>query len=113
VYRSRDRFSCIAKYDDDPSQLSYVGLTEVALLLQPRFPALSEGFSQTHYDGTRTSLMNLHGEPWLTSFKLRLGREYPRLVRPNKQDSPEGLTGKSGAVRAAGASHFESRKLVK
>ena len=46
-------------YDDEPSQLSYVGLTRVAEVLRPRFKQLDSAFAPANYPATRSQMVQI------------------------------------------------------
>ena len=49
------RISC----SDDPSKLSYMGLTQLAALLKPRFARLNEAFASENYSATRSRMAKI------------------------------------------------------
>jgi hypothetical protein len=78
---NRDNLGYFARYDDNPRKKTYIGMTEIARLLAPRFAALNDSFLPVGYERIRAEYMKLHGEPWLTSFKVREGRKLPSFVK--------------------------------
>ena len=46
-------------YDDEPSQLSYVGLTRVAEVLKPRFAQLDAAFNPQNYPATHLRMIEI------------------------------------------------------
>jgi hypothetical protein len=81
--RPANSFRYRAEYDDDISQPTYIGLTQIASILQSSFSALDEAFSVRCIEKTKMALGNRHGYPWATSFNLREGAEPPTLIPPN------------------------------
>jgi hypothetical protein len=46
-------------YDDEPSQLSYIGLTRVAEVLKPRFAQLDSAFNPQNYPATHSRMIQI------------------------------------------------------
>jgi hypothetical protein len=84
-----------ARYDDNPRDEHYVGLSEVAEILAPRLTTLNDAFLPENYERVRAAYMNMHGEPWLTSTKLREGRELPSLKMKDGKYQYDDGTGSS------------------
>jgi hypothetical protein len=52
-------FIAPVNYGDEPSQLSYVGLTRVAEVLRPRFKQLDSAFEPKNYPATRSRMVQI------------------------------------------------------
>ncbi len=46
-------------YSDEPSELSYVGLTRVAEIMKPRFGQLERAFAPENYPATRSRMVEI------------------------------------------------------
>ncbi len=46
-------------YDDEPTQLSYVGLTRVAEIMKPRFAQLERAFTPENYPATHSRMVEI------------------------------------------------------
>jgi hypothetical protein len=48
-----------AYFDDEPAELSYVGLTRVAEIMRPRFAQLERAFAPENYRATHTRMVEI------------------------------------------------------
>jgi hypothetical protein len=46
-------------FEDDPNLLSYIGLTQLALVLKPRFERLNQAFAAERYATTRPTMAHI------------------------------------------------------
>jgi hypothetical protein len=46
-------------YDDEPTQLSYVGLTRLAEIMKPRFAQLERAFAPENYPATHSRMLEI------------------------------------------------------
>jgi hypothetical protein len=46
-------------YDDEPTQVSYVGLTRVAEIMKPRFARLERAFAPENYSATHSRMVEI------------------------------------------------------
>jgi len=70
-------------YDDEPTQLSYVGLTRLAEIMKPRFAQLERAFAPENYPATHSRRLGRCGYRWV------MKKPGPRLASEGKSSLPE------------------------
>ena len=51
--------TCPVSFSDDPATLTYIGLTKVAELLEPRFDRLNQAFAPQNYASTHSLMVQI------------------------------------------------------